>query len=127
MIVIYGLRSQLQEKRALLSNVINQCMHESLSFPLNKRSHRFVLMEEGDLFYPEGRSEAYTLIEVNLMEGRQKETLKSLIRNLFKQVEEKAGIRSVDLEIILKEQPAYCWGFRGLCGDEAKLNYKVEV
>ncbi len=127
MIVIYGLKKNLQNKRQLLSDVINDCLHESLKFPLNKRSHRFVLLEEEDLFYPEGRTEAYTLIEVNMMAGRKKETLKGLINNLFKKIEEKVGISNIDLEIILKEQPDYCWGFRGMCGDEAKLNYEIKV
>ena len=28
----------------------------------------------------------------------------------------------------IKEQPAYCWGFRGMTGDEAHdLTYKVDV
>jgi hypothetical protein len=127
MIVIYGLKEHLQHKRELLSNIINECMHEALEFPLNKRSHRFILLERENLYYPEGRTDAYTLIEVNLMHGRKKETLKKLIQTLFAKVEAGVGITPIDLEVIIKVQPAYCWGFRGLCGDEAKLNYTVEV
>lgn len=127
MIVIYGLKENLQHKRELLSNIINECMHAVLGFPLNKRSHRFVLLEKEDMYYPEGRTDAYTLVEINLMQGRKKETLKNLIQQLFVKVEAGVGITPIDLEVIIKEQPAYCWGFRGLCGDEAKLNYKVEV
>lgn len=127
MIVIYGLKENLQYKRELLSNIINECMHEVLEFPLNKRSHRFVLLEREDLYFPEGRTEAYTLIEINLMQGRKKETLKKLIKTLFAKVEAGVGITHIDLEVIIREQPAYCWGFRGLCGDEAKLNYRIEV
>ena len=33
----------------------------------------------------------------------------------------------VEAEITIKEQPPHCWGFRGITGDEAKLNYKIKV
>lgn len=37
-------------------------------------------------------------------------------------------IAPVDIEITIKEQPAHCWGFRGITGDEvADLTYKVHV
>lgn len=127
MIVIYGLRENLRTKRELVSDAISLCMYEVLTYPLNKRSHRFILLDKDDMYYPEGRTEAYTLIEINMMQGRKKETLKNLIKSLFVKIEAGAGISPIDLEIIIREQPGHCWGFRGLCGDEAQLNYKIEV
>lgn len=50
-----------------------------------------------------------------------------LIKTLFEQIEKQLGISPVDIEITIKEQPAHCWGFRGITGDEAKLNYKINV
>ena len=35
------------------------------------------------------------------------------------------GIKPVDVEITIQEQPPHCWGFRGITGDEAKLNYSI--
>ena len=127
MIIIYGLKENLSTKRELISDVINLCMHEALGFPLNKKSHRFVLLDKEDMYFPEGRTESYTLIEINMMQGRKKETLKLLIQTLFSKIDAGVGISPIDLEIIIKEQPAYCWGFRGFCGDDAKLDYKIEV
>ncbi|MEX0737753.1 MAG: hypothetical protein WD071_00265 [Pseudohongiella sp.] len=38
------------------------------------------------------------------------------------------GISPVDVEVTIKEQPAHCWGFRGMTGDEARdLKYSVNV
>ena len=37
------------------------------------------------------------------------------------------SIAPVDVEITIREQPAHCWGFRGMTGDEATLSYKIEV
>ena len=84
-------------------------------------------MEKEDFYYPGGRSDAYTVIEINMMEGRATETKKALIKALFSRIEDEVGISPVDVEITIREQPAHCWGFRGITGDEAKLNYKINV
>jgi phenylpyruvate tautomerase PptA (4-oxalocrotonate tautomerase family) len=103
-------------------------MTQVLGFPEDKRAHRFMPMDKTDFFYPSGRSDAYTVIEINMMEGRQVDTKKALIKALFSNIESALGISPVDIEIIIKEQPAHCWGFRGMTGDEVKdLTYKVKV
>jgi hypothetical protein len=33
----------------------------------------------------------------------------------------------VDVEITIREQPAHCWGFRGMTGDEAPLPHRIDV
>lgn len=127
MIVIYGINTQLNPIKAKLSDVIHQCMQQVLGMPADKRAHRFIPMDKNDFYYPGGRSDAYTVIEINMMQGRQSDTLKTLIKSLFIEIESQLGIGPVDVEIIIKEQPAHCWGFRGMTGDEATLNYKVNV
>ncbi|WP_240613780.1 tautomerase family protein [Salinicola acroporae] len=43
-------------------------------------------------------------------------------------MEAELGISPIDIEITLKEQPAHCWGFHGMTGDEARdLQYSVNV
>jgi tautomerase-like protein len=127
MIVIYGIKKQLNPVKAKLSDTIHLCMQSALGLPEDKRAHRFIPMVREDFYYPSGRSDAYTVIEINMIAGREKDTLKLLIKTLFKEIEEQVGIDPIDVEITIKEQPAHCWGFRGLTGDEAKLNYKVNV
>lgn len=127
MIRIYGIKEQLDPIKAKISDVINQCMVEALSFPDNKRAHRFIPMKKEDYFYPDGRTDAYTVIEIAMMEGRSVEAKKKLIHLLFERIESEVGIRPIDVEITISESPACNWGFRGMTGDEAKLNYKVKV
>ena len=127
MIVIYGIKQQLNPIKTQLSDTIHACMQSILGMPEGKRAHRFIPMDAEDFYYPDDRSDAYTVIEINLIEGREKDTLKRLIKMLFKEIEEQVGITPVDVEITINEQPAHCWGFRGMTGDEAKLNYKVNV
>ncbi len=127
MIRIYGIKENLNPIKAKLSDVINLCMVDALSFPDNKRAHRFIPMEKEDYFYPEGRTDAYMVIEISLMSGRSVEAKKNLIHLLFQRIESTLGIAPIDVEITISESPASNWGFRGITGDEAKLNYKVDV
>ena len=127
MIRIYGIKEKLNPVKAILSNVINQCMVEALSFPENKRAHRFLPMDKEDFFYPDGRTDAYTVIEISMMEGRSVEAKKRLIHLLFQRLESEVGIAPIDVEITITESPACNWGFRGITGDEADLDYKINI
>lgn len=126
-IKIYGIKEQLNPLKVKLSETIHEVVVEVLNFPKEKRFHRFFPMSKEDILYGEGRSEAYTIIEIMMIEGRAVETKKALIKTLFKEVEKKVGIAPQNLEICIQEAPAYQWGFRGMTGDEVLLNYKLEV
>jgi hypothetical protein len=70
---IYGLREHLSsELKPKLSDVIHACVVEALQFPPDKRAHRFFPLEVEDFYYPEGRSSRYTIVEISMMEGREK-------------------------------------------------------
>ncbi|HDY8053179.1 tautomerase family protein [Vibrio vulnificus] len=128
MVVIYGINEYLNPIKAELSDVIQASMTQVLSLPESKRAHRIVPLDKSDFYYPEGRTDAYTVIEINMMEGRKTETKKALIKALFANIESSLGISPVDIEITIKEQPPHCWGFRGMTGDDVKdLTYKVNV
>lgn len=128
MIVIYGIKECLNPIKLELSNVLQQCLNSEMGLPGDKRAHRFVPLERDDFFYPEGRTQAYTVIEINMMEGRAVNTKKRLIKKIFSEIEKQLSISPIDIEITIKEQPSHCWGFRGMTGDEAQdLKYKVNV
>lgn len=128
MVVIYGIKEHLNPIKAELSDVIQATMTQVLSLPESKRAHRIVPLDKSDFYYPEGRTNAYTVIEINMMEGRKTETIITLIKALFANIESSLGIAPVDIEITIKEQPPHCWGFRGMTGDDVKdLTYKVNV
>lgn len=128
MIVVYGIKENLNPIKSQLSDVIHKAMQSVLGMPEDKRAHRFIPMEKSDFYYPGGRSDNYTVIEINMMEGRQIETKKALIKCLFSEIESALNISPVDIEITIKEQPTHCWGFRGITGDEVNdLKYSVNV
>ncbi|ORT50164.1 hypothetical protein ST37_09630 [Vibrio sp. qd031] len=128
MIVIYGIKENLNPIKARLSDSIHKSMKSVLGMPEDKRVHRFIPLDKENFYYPSGRSDAYLVIEINMMEGRQIETKKALIKSLFSNIESDLGIKPIDVEITIKEQPKHCWGFRGITGDEvADLKYQVNV
>jgi len=126
-IKIYGVDSHLNPIKKELSKVIHNCIIEALLIPKDKRFHRFFPMKKEDMFYPEDRTKSYIIIEINLIKGRSIESKKKLIKLLFKHISSIFKIDTNDIEIVIQENPAHNFGFRGLCGDEIILNYDIGV
>jgi phenylpyruvate tautomerase PptA (4-oxalocrotonate tautomerase family) len=126
-IKIYGVGSQLNPIKAQLSDVIHSCVVEALQYPTDKRAHRFFPLDASDFYFPVGRTERYTIIEISMFEGRSVQAKKHLIRLLFERIQGEFGIASQDIEVTITETPKHNWGIRGLPGDEVGLNYKVDV
>ena len=126
-IKVYGLREHLDPVKAELSDVIHSCVVDALSFPPDRRAHRFFLLAPEDFYYPAGRTPRYTIVEISMFEGRSVEAKKNLIRLLFERAERDLDLAPADLEVTITETPKHNWGFRGQPGDEIGLNYKVEV
>lgn len=126
-IKIYGIASQLNSIKAKLSDVIHSCVVEALQYPKDKRAHRFFPLDPSDFYFPVGRTERYTIIEISMFEGRSVQAKKHLIRLLMEHIQEEFGISAQDIEVTITETPKHNWGIRGLPGDEVGLNYKVDV
>ena len=126
-IKIYGLKSNLEEKRTAISNSIHKAVMSALEYPPEKKFHRFISLENEEFIYPDDRSEKYIIIEISMFEGRTIEAKKTLIRELYSNMGSQAGINTQDIEITIFETPKENWGIRGLPGDELTLSYKVEV
>lgn len=124
---VYGLRERLVPIRRQLSDVIHSCVVDALHFPRDKRAHRFFPLDRADFVWPDGRTDAYTIIEVVMIEGRSVKAKKELVQLLFERTSQQLGISQIDIEICIQESPAHNWGFRGMHGDEIELNYEVNV
>ena len=124
---IYGIDKHLLPIREQLSTVIHACVMDALGLPEDKRAHRFFPLEKENFLMPGGRTDAYTILEISMIEGRTVASRKKLIRLLFDEIQAQVGIEFMDLEICISESPACNWGFRGMHGDEIKLNYEIKV
>ncbi|MMZ53300.1 4-oxalocrotonate tautomerase [compost metagenome] len=126
-IKIYGIKETLNPIKKQLSEVIHSAVVDAFKYPPDKRFHRFFPMDQEDFIYADGRSEAYTIIEISIFEGRTTEAKKQLISLLFQRINDLLGISPQDLEITIFETPKQNWGIRGVPGDELQLNYKVNI
>ncbi|AGK96918.1 tautomerase family protein [Clostridium pasteurianum] len=126
-IKVYGLKQNLNIIKTELSDIIHSCVVNALQYPVEKRFHRFFPLDKENFYFPKGRTDKYTIIEISIFEGRSVEAKKKLIRLLFKVIEKELNISPNDIEITIFETPKYNWGIRGLPGDELKLDYKVEI
>jgi phenylpyruvate tautomerase PptA (4-oxalocrotonate tautomerase family) len=126
-IKIYGLKDNLDNIKQKLSETIHSTIVEILSFPKDKKYHRFISLDKEDMIFPDDKSHQYIIVEIMMIEGRETETKKNLIKSLFKNINKDLDISVNDIEICIIESKASNWGFRGMTGDEILLNYKVGV
>lgn len=121
---VYALASHLKSCRTQLSEVVHGCLVEASGLSKGKR---FFALEPEDFIFPADRSAKYTVLEIQMFEGRSVEAKKVLIRLLFERFAAELGYGVNDLEINLLETPRANWGIRGLPGDELALPYRVDV
>ena len=126
-IKIYGLKESLKLHQVNLSDAIHKAVVQALAYPVDKKFHRFIGLDQSDFIFPADRSSNYTIIEISMFEGRSVEVKKNLIRLLFKYIEQEFGIAPQDIEITIFETPKHHWGIRGQCGDELALNFSVDI
>jgi phenylpyruvate tautomerase PptA (4-oxalocrotonate tautomerase family) len=125
---IFGIREHLVPIRDALSDAVNDSIAEAFQFPRERRLQRFFPMDREDFIYPpHERSERYTIIEISTFAGRSKDTLKELVRQIYRRVPDATGLELRDIDVIITEQPRHAWGLMGEPGDEIRLTYKVEV
>ena len=123
---VYGTRTVWEMKREDISDAIHRAVVGAWGLPEEKRFHRFLLMEDGDLIAPQ-RSDAYLVIEVVCFSGRSREAKRALIAAMFDDVAPFLGLAADDLEVVILESPPESWGIRGRSGDELALGYRVDV
>ncbi|MEL7974653.1 tautomerase family protein [Isoptericola sp. F-RaC21] len=122
---VYGNRRVWGQRRAEVSDALHAAMVGAWQIPEEKRFHRFLLLEDGDLVAP--RSDDYLMIEIVAFAGRTREAKRELIRRVYDDVAPALGVAADDVELVVIESPAESWGIRGRSGDELSLNYKVDV
>ncbi|MED7789382.1 tautomerase family protein [Francisella sp. 19X1-34] len=124
---IFGLEDNLKEIRAQLSEIIHTTIIDVLSFPKDKKFHRFISFDQENMIFPNDKSQQYIIIEIMMMKGREISIKKNLIKSLLQNINRELKIALNDIEICIIESETYNWGFRGITGDEIKLNYKVNL
>ena len=126
-VVVWGLRTQLNQRREALSAAIHGAVVSALDYPQDKRFHRFVGLDPEDFVYPQDRGADYTIIEISMFTGRSEAAKRQLIDELFRRIADEVGIMPHSVEITITETPRENWGIRGGNAADLALNYSVEV
>lgn len=126
-IKIYALANTIIQHRQALSTAIHTALVSALNYPVEKKFQRFIALAPEDFIFPADRSSNYTIIEISMFQGRSIASKKAFIQQLFANIEQQCGILPQDIEITITETPRHHWGIREQCGDELRLNYKVDV
>ncbi|MCK9793270.1 tautomerase family protein [Isoptericola sp. 4D.3] len=122
---VYGNRRVWGQRRGEVSDALHAALVGAWRIPEDKRFHRFLLLEDGDLVSP--RSDEYLVIEIVAFTGRSREAKRELIRRVYDDVAPALGVPADDVELVVIESPAESWGIRGRSGDELSLSYTVDV
>ncbi len=123
---IYGSRTVWGARRLEVSDAVHAALVGAWQLPPDKRFHRFLLLEEGDLVVPQ-RSEAYLVVEIVCFPGRTQRAKRALVAAMYDDVAPALGLAPADLEIVILETRRENWGIRGVSGDELALSYPVTV
>lgn len=114
------------QKTALLE-AVQGAISATLKLPPLDRYIRLAEHGPDEWLLPEGKSAAFTLVEIALFEGREAETKGALYQAIVEALEG-VGVPRADVFIRLMEQPRENFGIRGgQRADLLDLGYQVKV
>jgi phenylpyruvate tautomerase PptA (4-oxalocrotonate tautomerase family) len=120
-------RSWPPEQVQAIIEAVYLAQRDALKVPEYDRQIRFMEYRPEHFHVPPGRTENYTLVEINLFAGRSREAKRSLYQAIVKNLGA-VGIAPSDIFIIVHDVPLENWGIRGgVPASEVDLGFKVNV
>jgi phenylpyruvate tautomerase PptA (4-oxalocrotonate tautomerase family) len=114
------------QEQALIE-AVHAAMVEALKIPEWDRTVRLVAHEPHRFAVPPGRSDRYTLVDIDLFAGRSLAAKKALYQAIVRNVGP-LGIPADHVKVVLRETPAENWGIRGgIPASEVDLGFTVNV
>jgi len=100
---------------------------QALKVPEGDRQIRFIEHRPEHFHVPPGKTENFTLVEINIFAGRSIEAKRALYQAIVKNLGS-VGIAPSDIFIVLHEIALENWGIRGgVPASEVDLGFKVNV
>jgi phenylpyruvate tautomerase PptA (4-oxalocrotonate tautomerase family) len=120
-------KSRPVEEVAAMIEAVYQAQREAFKVPEGDRQIRYVEHRPEHFAVPPGKSEDYTLVEINIFPGRSLDAKRNLYQSIVRRFGE-LGIVPSDILIILQEPPLDNWGLRGgVPASEIDLGFKLDV
>lgn len=120
-------RARSPEQVQAIIEAIYLAQREALKLPEGDRQIRYIEHRPEHFHVPPGKTDNYTLVEINMFAGRsiaaKRALYQALVRNLGA-----LGIEASDIIIVLNEIPLENWAVWGsVPASEVDLGFKVDV
>lgn len=119
-------RRYSQEQEAALMKAVHEAMVEALQIPASDRTVRLVVHEPHRFAVDPGKDDRFTLITIDLFEGRslvaKSRLYAAIVRNL-----EPFGIPANHVKTLLHDVPRENFGIRGIPSSEIDLGFEIKV
>ena len=102
----------LEYKKTLLQ-AVHDALENTLHIPDWDRFQRLYELEEDYFERSESKTNQFTMIELTLFPGRDRETKRAVIKEITKLLEERLNITPTDVFIVIQEPPLENWGMGG--------------
>lgn len=121
------IEGRTREEKHAVADAIHAALVESFKIPVYDMNIRIEEHKKEDYLLPPGRSEKYVLVEITAFSGRTVDTKRLLYKNIVGNLKA-MGIDSLDIFIIVCEEPLENWGIRGgIPACDLDLGFKVDV
>ena len=110
-------RSRPAAEVSALMEAVYLAMREALTVPEDDRQIRYIEHRPEHFWVAPGKTENYTLVEVQMFPGRSIETKRMLYQGIVQRLGA-LGIAPLDVMIVLAEPPRESWGLLGVPASE---------
>ena len=110
-------RSRPAAEVSALMEAVYLAMREALKVPEDDRQIRYIEHRPEHFWVAPGKTENYTLVEVQMFPGRSIETKRMLYQGIVQRLGA-LGIAPLDVMIVLAEPPRESWGLLGVPASE---------
>jgi phenylpyruvate tautomerase PptA (4-oxalocrotonate tautomerase family) len=115
------------DKRRAIIEAVHQALVDGILIPQTDRTLRLQEFDPEDFAVSRGKSENFTLIEIDVFAGRsltaKRRLYKCMVENLGA-----LGIRAKDVKVVLREIPRENWGISGgVPASDVDLGFKINI
>ena len=126
-VIIEVCRHYTQAEEKALIEAVHTAMMDTLKIPKTDKTIRLIVHEPHRFGAPPGKTDKYTLVEIDLFSGRSLDAKKALYQAIVRNFTE-FGIPADQIMILLRESPAENWGIKGgIPASEVDLGFKVDI
>ena len=121
------IREYTRDEETAIVEAVHAALVEGIKIPDEDRTVRLIVHQPHRMTIPPGKSDRYTIVSVDLFEGRSIDAKRRLYRALVANLA-RLGIPADEVKILLREIPRENWGIRGgKPASEVELAFKVDV